>query len=64
MNNIKQVVTVLEQALNVASKGGVFTIKDASTIDKALEILTQYVEEHEGKATAEVVSEPVVKSKK
>ena len=62
MNNIEQVVTVLEQAVNIALKAGAYSsTKDVSVINTALDVLKQYVSDNQ----PEVVSEaPITKSKK
>ena len=37
--NIEQAIKILEQALNVSAKAGVFNITDASTINSAIETI-------------------------
>ena len=41
--NKEQVLQVLEQALNVASKAGVFNLQDSATLFTAISILKQEV---------------------
>ena len=39
--NLEQAVNVLEQALNVASKEGVFLLQDAAVVQTAITVLKQ-----------------------
>jgi len=40
---IAQAINVLEQAVNVGASKGSYLIKEATTIDKALEYIKEYV---------------------
>jgi hypothetical protein len=37
--NLDQAITVIEQALNLSAKQGVFNLKDSSVVNTALELL-------------------------
>ena len=54
MGDIKQVVGIIEQALNIASSKGAFGLKDAAVVSQALDVLKNHFEPKED--TSEEVS--------
>ena len=42
-------IKIIEQALNIAAKNGVFTIKDCAEIDKSLEKVKDIIEQEDNR---------------
>jgi len=47
-NRIKESINIIEQALNLAAKQGVFNLKDSTTIQVALNTVGEFVEINTG----------------
>ena len=57
-SKIKSALSVVDQALDLAARKGVFGLKDATVIDQALSFLQNYLKIEDAPALSESVQEP------